>query len=240
MKKILIHSFYLIIFIGILSAVFVATVPEKSNSFNETKMADSANSEQYRKDVMAEHERGINQKVSKELNDIYLSLHANLLVIEQSIINHGACSKEVHRLIESKNNQDSLDLIKVEQIINKYGWLGPERIGAQNSYTLFTVIQNADYDTQEKYIPLMMKAVKSGSLAPRIFADLIDRKALVQHGKQVFGTIFSPNFSSGQYSFAPIADEALVNQRRLEIGLEPIEEYAKSFNLKHPLLKKES
>lgn len=239
MKKILIHSFYLIIFIAILSAVYIITTPEKSHSFNEKKMADSANAEQYRKDVLAEHQSRINNKVAEELNSIYLSSHANLLVIENAIKTFGAYSKEVQTLVQSKNIQDSIDLIKVEQLINKHGWLGPENIGAQNSYTLFTVIQNADYTTQEKYIPLMMKAVKSGSLSPQLFAGLIDRKALVQHKKQVFGTVFNETFSSKQYTFAPIADEALVNERRREIGLEPIEAYAKSFHVPYVFPKKE-
>jgi hypothetical protein len=129
--------------------------------------------------------------------------------------------------------QDSINLKKVTDILDKYGWPAAKNIGAQNSYTLFTTIQNADLDTQEKYIPVMKKAVETGTLSAEYFANLVDRKAVVQHQQQIYGTIVTGGWNENKFRFAPIVDEQTVNERRKEIGLSTIEEYAKRMNVEY-------
>jgi hypothetical protein len=127
--------------------------------------------------------------------------------------------------------QDEENIKTVSGIIDKYGWPGEPRIGAQNSYTLFTVIQNSDFNTQEKYTSVMEKAVKEGTLSAHHFAQFVDRRALVQHKQQIYGTQLKGDMQSGKYIFAPIADEEKVNERRTAIGLSPLEQYALENNV---------
>jgi len=45
------------------------------------------------------------------------------------------------------------------------------------------------------------------------------------------------NEKTGKYEFFPIKDEADVNKRRASVGLEPLEEYAKYFEINYVLPK---
>jgi hypothetical protein len=175
----------------------------------------------------------VNERIAEELKQIHESSEMSLLVIEDAIKTFGPYSKEVQNLIGVKDQQDAIHLKKVTDIIDKHGWPGPAQIGAMNSYTLFTTIQNADLTVQEKYIPVMRKAVASGTLSAENFANLVDRKALVQHQKQIYGTVLTEDREQHMYSFAPIAEEETINERRKELGLCTIEEYAKLKGIKH-------
>lgn len=228
MKKGLRITFFITGFLILASALYYSLLPERSNkSIIAIKRSDSSENETYRKDVLAEHRKRINEKVAEELKQVHASAQMNLMVIESAIKTYGSHSKEVQTLVEVKDMQDSINLKKVTGIIDKYGWLGAEQIGALNNYTLFATIQNADLATQEKYIPVMRQAVSSGTLSAENFANLVDRKALVQHQQQIYGTVLLENSKEHTYMFAPIVDEQTVNERRKEIGLSTIEEYAK-------------
>ncbi len=45
--------------------------------------------------------------------------------------------------------KDSLNLQKISQILDKYGWVGAEKVGEKANQTLFLVIQHADLKTQK-------------------------------------------------------------------------------------------
>ena len=57
---------------------------------------------------------------------------------------------------------DSINLTRVKQIIDIYGWLGKDEIGEDGARTIFLVIQHADSLTQVTYAPKMREAVKRG------------------------------------------------------------------------------
>jgi uncharacterized membrane protein len=236
MKKHFISSTY---FVGLL-AVFIATcfylVPEKNNLTIEVKLRDSIDELNLNKDALSNYHKKINEIVSKELAAIRLTNETNIVLLSETIKTNGGASQQVKNIYEVKQYQDSINKLKVTALIDKYGWLGVDRIGAQNNYTLFTVIENSDFTTQEKYLTVMEQAVKSGTLAPEHFASLLDRKAIVQHQQQIFGTQITNDKKTGKNAFVKIIKEESVNERRKEIGLMPIELYAKQNNVEHHLM----
>jgi len=207
-------------------------LPERSNATIVSKASESSD-ETYKCDALNEFNLQNDKKIAEELSRVHSSNQLSLALIDGAVKQFGSNSIEVKNLVATKIYQDSINCAIVTKIIDKYGWPGAERIGAQNNYTLYTTIQNADLNTQEKYLPVMEKAVRSGTLAPEHYASLVDRKALVQHQKQIYGTQITGDWASGEFFFAPIADEQTVNVRRKEIGLPPIEEYAKGLNIVH-------
>lgn len=76
---------------------------------------------------------------------------------------HGLESKEMKDLWKTIGKKDSINLIRVRNILDKYGWLGSEVVGDQGNATLFLVIQHSDQKTQEDYLPMMRDAVKNGN-----------------------------------------------------------------------------
>lgn len=134
------------------------------------------------------------------------------------------------------NYIDSCNLVQVESLVAKYGWLGKSFVGANGNVTLFLVIQHADLTTQEKYLPLLQKSVDEGESRLADLALLQDRVLMRQGKKQIYGSQVVFNKTGGQ-EFYPIEDEKNVNVRREKAGLQPIEEYAEYFNIDYKLPK---
>ncbi len=125
---------------------------------------------------------------------------------------------------------DSINLAKIEQIIKQYGYPGQSLVGSKQGNTAWLVIQHSSLSVQEKYFPLMQQAAKEDEMQKSNLALLTDRIRLAKGQQQLYGTQVISD-STGKKAFGPIEDEANVNKRRAEVGLGPIEEYAKQFGL---------
>jgi len=142
-----------------------------------------------------------------------------------------ATAAQVDSAIKAAHIADSLNIIKVTQIIDKYGWLGPQDVGMNGSQALFLVIQHANLATQQKYLPMIRTAVKDGKTLSSNLALLEDRVNMRQGKNQIYGSQVFRNKSTGKMCFYPIANPDHVDERRKTIGLQPIADYAKLFNL---------
>lgn len=133
--------------------------------------------------------------------------------------------------------QDSINLIKVKNILDTYGWLGENIISKKGASTLFLVIQHSDSLTQVTYLPMLRKAVKKGNAAIQDLALLEDRILMTQGKEQLYGSQVKINEKTNQYEFYPIYDEKNVNRRRKKMKLNNLEEYAKFFKINYVLPK---
>jgi hypothetical protein len=184
-------------------------------------------------------------------NRIYDSLRYQLLLIEQNDQGPrmqldsnrkkwaGDSSTLMKQVISNSKiikHNDSVDLIKVSSIIDKYGWLGPDEIGDDGCSTLFLVIQHADLKTQEKYLPIMQVAVKAGKAKESRLALLEDRVALRQGKKQIYGSQIYLNVITKETYVLPLEDPKNLDLRRSKVGLQSMEEYMReNFDVKWDL-----
>ncbi len=136
---------------------------------------------------------------------------------------------ELINLIELTEEKDSINLLKVEKILDEYGWLGADVIGKQGNSTLFLVIQHSDLETQLKYFPMMREAVKIGNAKGKDFALLVDRVAMKQGNRQIYGSQIK--IDGEEFYVYPVIEPEKVNERRAEVGLGPIEDYVKNVGL---------
>ncbi|MFN8287540.1 MAG: DUF6624 domain-containing protein [Chitinophagales bacterium] len=127
---------------------------------------------------------------------------------------------------------DSTNLVQIEELISRYGWLNRSFVGPEGNITCFMVIQHSDSATQEKYFPLLLQSVQQGESSPSNLALLTDRILLHQGKKQMFGSQVVPD-KNGNNVFYPIDDEKNVNTRRANFGMQPIEDYAKLFGINY-------
>lgn len=126
-------------------------------------------------------------------------------------------------ILKIGRHKDSINLPQIEAILDKYGWLGPDKIGFLGAQTLFLVIQHAPLKVQEKYLPMMQEAVKKGNALARDLAFLEDRIALRQGKKQLYGSqLFTDE--TGVY-VQPLEDPDNLESRRASVWLEPMSEY---------------
>jgi hypothetical protein len=160
------------------------------------------------------------------------------LMIEEVDAKHGQESAEMKALWKIIEKNDSLNLIQVTNILDKYGWLGADAVGERGNSALFFVIQHADLKSQEKYLPMIRQAVKDGKANGSQLAMLEDRVAIRQGRKQIYGSQITRDNQSGKYSISPIEDEPNVNKRRAAVGLMPLEEYVKRWNIEYKVPEK--
>jgi len=178
-----------------------------------------------------------NEPLVALLDTIYNEDQSDRLKIDSLAKQFGWQSRQMDSLLRKMGSQDSINLVKVKRIIDTYGWLGPDEVGKQGAQTIFLVIQHADSLTQTTYIPILRDAVKKGKARPQDLALLEDRILTKQGKEQVYGSQVRVNEKTGKYEFFPIKDEANVNKRRASVGLPPLEEYAKYFDINYVLPK---
>lgn len=126
---------------------------------------------------------------------------------------------------------DSINIVRVRSIIDKHGWLGKEVVGARGNATLFLVIQHSDLQTRKKYLPLMREAVANGKAKAEHLALLEDRVALEHGYRQIYGSQVYNDPGTRKSYLAPLEDPDNVDTRRAKIGLQPLSEYLKSFDI---------
>ena len=144
---------------------------------------------------------------------------------------YGRGSKEMKAQWELINEKDSINIIKIEKILDDKGWLGANVIGEQGNNTLFLVIQHSDLETQLNYLPMMREAVKKGNARGNSLALLEDRVALRQGKRQIYGSQIGRDKETGEFYVSPLIDPENVDKRRAEVGLGTISEYITNWDM---------
>lgn len=144
---------------------------------------------------------------------------------------YGYHSVEMRVVMDSMRLVDSMNVLKVCAILDKFGWPGPDEVGISGDRALFLVIQHADLDVQLKYLPMARAAVEAGKLKAGSLALLEDRVAVRQGLDQVYGSQIGWDMIRNEYYLMPVTDPDNLDKRRAAVGLPPIQSYLRSFNM---------
>jgi hypothetical protein len=177
-------------------------------------------------------EANYNKPLVKQLDSIYVEDQKYRLQVDELVKKYGWDSKEMQALEKVISRKDSSNLIVVKNILDRYGWLGADVVGQQGNATLFLVIQHSNQRTQEKYLPMMREAVTKGKASGSSLALLEDRVALGQGKRQVYGSQIGSDLNTNLYYVAPLEDPDNVDKRRAQVGLPPLAEYVKRWDIK--------
>jgi len=170
-------------------------------------------------------------KLAKELEKIQVEDQKYRQMIDSVTTQFGRDSKEVDALWSTMRLVDSVNTTRVSAILDTHGWLGTKAVGASGNSALFLVVQHADIEVQEKYLPMMREAVKAGNAQGSSLALLEDR-VLMRHGKkQIYGSQVRTDQITGENYFFPIEDVDHVDEKRGSVGLGSLAEYAQYFGI---------
>lgn len=119
---------------------------------------------------------------------------------------------------------DSINVVKVEKIMARYGYPGKSLVGVPTNEAAWYVIQHSKKIAQ--YLPLIEKAAEKGEIPFTRFAMMQDRYLTQQGKEQIYGTqvqgkqITNKNtgFKEFFYYVSPIQDPEKVNERRKKAG----------------------
>lgn len=202
------------------------------------------NSEQYREEPVKTNDSlhhpnknitvlpNMDSTLISDLEEIYNSdqgIRYEFIEIEKK---HSRDSKEFKEFEKRWMQTDSLNLIKIRNILDQHGWHGSKEVGDKGNSAFFLVIQHADQTTQEKYLPVMRDAVKNGKASAQNLALLEDRVLLGQGKKQIYGSQIGMDQVTKAYYVDALEDPDNVDKRRAEVGLEPMADYVKNWDLK--------
>lgn len=151
--------------------------------------------------------------------------------IHETLKKYSDDSKEMQDLWKVTLQKDSINLLRVKKILDEKGWVGKDKVGAQASNAIFLVIQHSDLETQKKYLPMMKEAVAKGNASAGSLALLIDRIEIREGRKQIYGSQIGTNPDNSTPYVLPLIDPDNVDKRRAEVGLGPISDYVKTWNL---------
>lgn len=198
------------------------------NSVRSSTMKDLVEAVFAQKDAQL----GINQALKQQLVVIYTTDQQPRLQFDSVSRVYGQNSVQMQQLWQHIHQMDSLNLVKIEQIIQQYGYPGQRLVGSKQANTAWLIIQHSPLAIQEKYFPLIRQAADQGEMSKTNMALLMDRIRVYKGQKQLYGTQVNIG-PTGQKSFDPIEDELNVNKRRAEIGLGPLEDYARQFGFEY-------
>jgi len=142
---------------------------------------------------------------------------------------YGWNSLQVNELMQKQSVLDAANLVKIKKMITQYGYPGKTLVGEQYMSTAFMVIQHSDHEVQVEYLPLLTEAANKGELNWSSLALMIDRVKTGNGEKQVYGSQMLDHNNVRQ--LYPIENEVDVNIRRAKIGLAPLQDYLKKFDI---------
>lgn len=138
---------------------------------------------------------------------------------------HGTESEEaaIFQKIYRKNH--NINIKKIRHLLDSSGWPEPTESGERGNRTICNVLQHADQNTREHYIPMMKKAVLDKKLEARFLVRAEDRLATDRGQLQIYGGQMKYYPETKSFNVWPVFDPENVDKRRAEIGLGPLDEF---------------
>ncbi len=113
----------------------------------------------------------------------------------------------------------------VKNILNQFGFPGFNLVGTTSSHNYWLLVQHSDFDLpfQKKALSRMKKQVHKKNASGQDYAYLVDRIAINEGRKQLYGTQIIMGESGTKLK--PCQDILNLDKRRKQVGLPPIKEY---------------
>jgi hypothetical protein len=143
----------------------------------------------------------------------------------------GMDQKELRGYLEKLEIVDTANQLRLDEIVKQHGWPETKDVGTKAVRGAFLVVQHAPQQYKKRYFTMVQKAMERGDLPKSEFAKLDDRVRMNDGQPQRYGTQITD--IAGIRTFWQIEDEANVDKRRAEIGLEPMAELARRSNVQY-------
>ena len=127
-------------------------------------------------------------------------------------------------LVAEQDRADSLNRVAVDSLLQN-GW--PEGLSVQSNRTIWLIIDHADVEYQERYLPLIEQQAVQGTISPSDYATLLDRVNVRRQRPQRYGTQTGYKQRDDEvFTFVyPIEDIDALDSLRLSVGLDSMHLY---------------
>ena len=140
--------------------------------------------------------------------------------------------KEFLAIAIRMETNDKENTLRLKEIVEKYGWPGRTLVGTEAAACAWMIVQHSDWNVVvQRQLLNEMKKMPPCEVEPTNLAELTDRVLNNEGKNQFYGT--SARRENGKLVPKPIEDEAKVDKRRAELGLQPLAEYYRRLNRKY-------
>lgn len=152
-----------------------------------------------------------------KINEIQGQL-INMLKLDQEVrMDQDSTEEDVNKVDVENTN-------KLKEIVKEHGWIDSIRFGEDAAKAAWFIVQHADKDLKfQKYCLSLMQAINDQPSIKRRIAYLTDRILVAENKPQLYGTQLMDHLD--YLLLRPVEDMPNLNQRRLSMDLETIEEY---------------
>ena len=161
-----------------------------------------------------------------ELHERDQQIRHKLLSVQQAYIAEQRTEliDSIVMLVAEQDRVDSLNRVAVDSLLQN-GW--PEGLSEQSNHTIWLIIDHADVDYQERYLPLIEQQAVRGTISPSDYATLLDRVNVRRQRPQRYGTQTGYKQRDDEvFTFVyPIEDIDALDSLRLSVGLDSMHLY---------------
>jgi hypothetical protein len=150
--------------------------------------------------------------------------------LNEKLNNDAPLKKEFQALALRMQELDDRGLLRMKEVVAKYGWPGRSLVGTEAATAAYLIVSHAVRDVAFQRLALeAMKKLPPCEVENTQLASLSDRVLNAEGKKQLYGTMIFVK-PDGTFAPNPIEDEANVDKRRAELGLQPLAEYIRRSN----------
>jgi hypothetical protein len=148
--------------------------------------------------------------------------------VEQESTLHGVAET---RAKTAKGEVFSRNMARLKEIIKAHGWPGRTLVGRDGARAAWLIAQHSDADPefQKRCLRMLMDAAMVEQTSWRHVACLFDRIAVNRGDLQRYGTQ-GRCIVAGEWQPYPIKNAERVDERRADVGLEPLGDYVEQFD----------
>lgn len=160
-----------------------------------------------------------NETLSQEL----VAMAKNDLSVREALVADGSLGRALyHPRMEAVHIANAA---RLAAIIEQYDWPGNSFVGEEGAWAAWLIAQHAigNPPFMRHCLTLLKHAAAANEVTPWQVAFLEDRIRMYEGKPQIYGTQFETN-KNGQLEPYPIENPEAVNERRLAVGLNTIEE----------------
>ncbi len=150
----------------------------------------------------------------------------------QRMSKEGNKSANIEQTRSQLRHIDEQNYYEIVTYFYEHGFLGYDKVGEEGSNNFWLLVQHQTEhpEFQEKVLLAMEKEVMKDNADRKNYVYLLDWVKMVKGEAQVYGSQLRLNKEADIYEVYNLEDPEHVNERRSEIGLEPIEDYVQKVN----------
>jgi len=160
--------------------------------------------------------------MDEALRQELIAMRAEDLRVREELLQSGELGEGYAPPMEAVHRRNAA---RLGEIIAKHGWPDTELAGADGTLSAWFIVQHAisEPDFQRHALRLVQEKVRQGKVPAAQEAYLFDRIAMYEGRPQRYGTQ-SLLCADGQYRRWKTEDSEHLNERRIAIGMPPVED----------------